>query len=109
MVKEYYSTKEASELTGASRQVIRVYTDKYARWLSTEATPGPGKERRFTSADLKLIAYVYEQTGTENQTHDQVIEQITTGALDAFAWETPEPSSSATEATEGDTTALATC
>lgn len=76
MAKDYYSTKDASAMTGASRQVIRVYTDRYARWLSTEATPGPGKERRFTASDLKLIAYVYQQTSRESQTHEQIEAQL---------------------------------
>lgn len=106
MVKEYYSTKDASELTGASRQAIRAYTEKYARWLSTEATPGIGKERRFTVADLKLIAYVYHQTRQEGQTHDQIDQQLSAGALDSFAWQTPESSTSATETPESSTSAL---
>lgn len=106
MVKEYYSTKDASELTGASRQVIRVYTDKYARWLSTEATPGLGKERRFTAADLKLIAFIYHQTRQEGQTHDQIEQQLNAGALDSFAWETPEIATSAIETPNSDTSAL---
>lgn len=106
MAKDYYTTKDASELTGASRQVIRVYTDKYARWLSTEATPGPGKERRFTPSDLKLIAYVYQQTARESQTHEQVEAQLASGALDSFAWETPEPATSAPDGPGSDTGAL---
>jgi DNA-binding transcriptional MerR regulator len=106
MAKDYYSTKDASALTGASRQVIRVYTDRYARYLSTEATPGPGKERRFTVADLKLIAYVYQQTGNEGQTHDQVEQQLAAGALDTFAWEPPEPTSGASQTPESATSPL---
>jgi DNA-binding transcriptional MerR regulator len=54
-----YSTKRAAELTGASRQALRVYTARYSRYMSTEATPEHGGERRFTEADLKLMAYIY--------------------------------------------------
>jgi DNA-binding transcriptional MerR regulator len=97
MTKEYYSTKDASALTGASRQVIRVYTDRYARYLSTEATPGPGRERRFTPTDLKLIAFIYTQTGQNGQTHDQIEAELNGGALEGFAWETPEHANVAPE------------
>ncbi len=33
-----YTTKQASDISGASRQVIRVYTTRYARYLSTAGT-----------------------------------------------------------------------
>jgi DNA-binding transcriptional MerR regulator len=82
-----YTTKQASELTGASKQAIRVYTQRYARYMSTEATPDAGSERRFTEADLKLMAYIYQQTQRGGQTHDKVLEALASGALDAFEWE----------------------
>ena len=96
----YFSTKEASDLTGASKQIIRVYTARYARYLSTEGTPDPGKARRFTEGDLKLLAYVYQQTSTGNMTHEQVLESLAQGALDRFEWAIPNQGESATEATE---------
>ena len=46
-----YTTKDASELTGASKQALRVYTTRYKRYMSTEATPDAGAERRFTEGD----------------------------------------------------------
>jgi DNA-binding transcriptional MerR regulator len=81
-----YSTKEASELTGASRQAIRVYTTRYARYMSTEATPDAGSERRFTEADLRLMAYIYQQTKA-GKAHDAVLEALVNGALETFDWE----------------------
>ena len=96
----YFSTKEASDLTGASKQIIRVYTARYARYLSTEGTPDPGKARRFTEGDLKLLAYVYQQTSTGNMTHEQVLDSLAQGALDRFDWAIPTQGESATEATE---------
>lgn len=99
MIKDYYTTKEASELTGASKQIIRTYTERYARFLSTEATPDPGKPRRFTASDLKLMAYVYQQTAAGNMTHDQVLESLNGGSLERFDWELPRPSPKESEET----------
>ena len=90
MMKSTYTTKEAAELTGASRQSIRAYTPIYARYLSTEATPEPGKARRFTVSDLKLLAYVRHCTSAEGLTHDQVQESLAAGELEAFDWQPPE-------------------
>ena len=89
-----YSTKEASDITGASTAAIRAYTAAYARYLSTEATPDPGKSRRFTSADLKLIAFVYQLGERENAKREQVLDRLAAGDLDQFTWQPPvEPDS----------------
>ena len=98
--QRYYSTKEASDVTCASKQIIRVYTVRYARYLSTEGTPEPGKPRRFTEGDLKLLAYVYQQTSNGNMTHEQVLESLARGALERFDWSTPIQPESAPEAAE---------
>jgi len=94
-MKDYYSTKEAAELIGASKQILRAYTGTYARYLSTEATPEPGGVRRFTEADVRLLAFVYQKTTGENLTHEAVLEQLAEGALEQFTWqpEQPEPES----------------
>lgn len=101
-----YTTKDASELTRASKQAIRVYTQKYARYMSTEATPDAGAERRFTEADLKLLAYIYQQTNRSGNTHDKVLAQLAAGELDAYEWEVPiEPTGAPMDA-ESHSTAL---
>ena len=94
-MSDYYTTKDASELTGASRQIIRTYTGAYARYFSTEATPEPGQQRRFTSADLKLIKYIYSLTSDQNLTHEQVQERLAAGGLDEYDWQPPQPLASA--------------
>lgn len=83
-----YSTKQVSELTSASPQVIRQYTGRYARYLSTEATPEPGQPRRFTEADVRLIAFVYQAT-RQGKSHDDIAAALESGALDSFTWEAP--------------------
>ena len=93
-MRDYYNTKATSALTGASRPVIRTYTQRYARYLSTEATPEAGTERRFTAADLKVIAFVYQRTAA-GATHEQVLERLAAGDLDQFAWQPAEPESAA--------------
>ena len=85
-----YSPKEASEVTGASPQIIRVYTNVYTRYFSSEATPEAGEVRRLTGADLKTIKYIYEQSKRRNRTRKQITEQLAAGELDNFAWQAPE-------------------
>ena len=94
MVSQLYTTKDASALTGASRQIIRAYTDRYKEHFCSEVQAQPGQPRRFTDQDLKLIAYIYQQTGQASQKHDQVLASLAAGALDAFDWQVPEVSES---------------
>ena len=86
----YFTTKQASDISGASRQVIRVYTQRYARYLSTEATPEPGMGRKFTAADLRLLAFIYQRTAA-GETHEQVLDRLAAGELEHFEWQPPEP------------------
>lgn len=101
----YYTTKQASDISGASRQVIRVYTTRYARYLSTEATPQPGMDRRFTTDDLRLLAFIYQRTSA-GETHEQVLERLQAGELEQFAWQPPEPEPEPQSATESASSAL---
>ena len=89
-MSDYYTPKAASELTGASRQILRTYTQLYARYLSNDATPQAGQGRRFTVADLKVIAFVYQATFA-GETHEQVLERLAAGALEHFTWQAPAP------------------
>ena len=109
-VDGYYTPKEAQQATGASSSALRNYTRDYARWLSTEATSVP---RRFTEADLKLIAFVVDCTKMQGLTHSRVVERLNAGELDAFAWSmptmhstTPTGGTGATETTEDATYSL---
>ena len=90
-MQTYYSTKEAAELTGASRQIIRTYTATYARYFSSEGAPAAGMPRKFTPDDLKLIRYIYEST-TSGIGHSETIERLAAGALTDFPWQPPETS-----------------
>jgi DNA-binding transcriptional MerR regulator len=89
-MKATYSTKEASEITGASRQIIRTYTTTYAQHFSTEGSPNQaGQPRSFTRDDLRLIRFIYEMTKQRGQNHSQVLERLRAGELDRFEWEPP--------------------
>ena len=89
-MSDYYTPKAASELTGASRQILRTYTQRYARYLSNDATPEAGQGRRFSDADLKVIAFVYQRTSA-GETHEQVLERLAAGELEQFTWQAPAP------------------
>jgi len=107
MAKDYYTTKDISQLTGASPAIVRVYTDIYRRYFSTEATPEPGRTRRFTPDDLRLIAYVYHLTQDQSYTRDQVQDALAAGELATFDWSpTVEEPEEPTTGAADDTTAL---
>ena len=101
----YYSTSQASDITGASIQIIRAYTKLYARYFSTEATPEPGQARRFTAADLRLIKFAH-QLSRQNITREQVAERLAAGELDRFDWQPPEPESEPEQPSSEPSTAL---
>lgn len=102
----YYTTKAASKISGASTQVIRVYTQRYARYLSTEATPEAGLERKFTPDDLRLLAFVYRRTAA-GETHDQVLARLQAGELAEFAWQPPAPEQEPEPQSATDSTSVA--
>ena len=103
-MRDYYTTKEASDLTGASRQIIRTYTDRYKRYFSTDATPEAGHARQFTAADLVLIAFIHTRTTAQALTHEQVQEQLASGELERFEWQ-PERQQSAEQPQEQESSA----
>jgi DNA-binding transcriptional MerR regulator len=101
-MKTTYSTKEASEITGASRQIIRTYTGTYARYFSTEGAPdSPGQPRSFTRDDLRLIRFIYVATKERGLNHNQVQEHLAAGELEAFEWEAPEEGEESTPGATG--------
>ncbi len=71
MAQEFYSPADVERLLGISRPAVRVYATKYALWLSPEASPAPGAARRFRIGDLRVLAWIYQQS-KENQTHEQI-------------------------------------
>jgi len=101
-MQDTHSTKYVADVTGASPQIIRVYTNKFSRYFSTEATPGKGVARRFTDADLRLIAYIYQSTA-QNITYDEIEERLQAGELDQFDWQPPETEQKAPESASGET------
>lgn len=106
MVSRLYSTKEASALAGASRQIIRTYTERYKEHFSREVQAEPGQPRRFTERDLKLIAYIYQQTGQASQKHEQVQAALAAGALEQFDWQPPAVTEGAEQGEMPPSTAL---
>ena len=92
-----YTLKQANAITGVSRAGIRQYCARYARWLSTYATPPAGLERQFTRDDLRTIKFIREITAT-GAGHDAVVEQLQAGALESYAWQPPDVAPSPTEA-----------
>lgn len=95
---DLYTPKRICDTLGISQSALRIYVDKYARHLSTEATTTP---RKFTEADLRALAFVVAST-REGKTHDQIL----AGWAEEYAvfeWDGPQPP---TEPTQGESTAL---
>ena len=105
-MKDSYSTKEASTLTGASTPAIRTYTTHYSRYFSTDATPEPGASRRFTIHDLKLIAFVYQKGEREGWTREKVQASLAAGELDHFDWKASQTEQEPQSAAESASSAL---
>lgn len=95
---DLFSPKRVCDTLGISQSALRIYVDKYARKLSTEATTTP---RKFTEADLHALAFVVAST-REGRTHEQVLASWEE-TYPTFEW---EPTVQATDPTEGDRTAL---
>ena len=102
------TTKQAADLTGISRQSLRVYTKRYSRFLSIDATPAHGEERKFTRDDLRTLRFVYDITSA-GRPHDEAIDRLQAGDLEQWQWEPAEPAESApggAGASEGESMAL---
>jgi DNA-binding transcriptional MerR regulator len=84
-----YTPKQAAALLGISVSAVRLYTNTYAKHLSTQATGNP---RRLTEEDLRLIAYVVSKTKT-GQPHERVLAHLDSDEgrqeYDTFDWEAP--------------------
>jgi DNA-binding transcriptional MerR regulator len=104
-VPDLYTVKQAADATGISKPALRVYSQRYARWLSTEATPEKGQARLFTPDDLKLLKFIYEQTAA-GVNHEQVVERLDAGELENFTWDVQEQEDAETEAETIRSTAL---
>lgn len=105
-MKEYYSPAEAAQITGASKPALRTYTNTYARWFSTDATPEKGGSRQFTEADLKLVAFIRLWTVSQNKSHAETAAALVAGELDLFDWQPPEAAEEPLEQPEAAGSAL---
>ena len=90
MITYPVSTKNAAIITGISPQALRTYTKRYSRFLSLEATPDAGQERRFTEADLRTLKFAYSVTAT-GRPHEEAIARLQAGELDSYPWSPPPP------------------
>lgn len=54
-----YTASDLSKALGISRETVRQWSRHFADFLSATANPKEGNERRFTEADLRVIALIY--------------------------------------------------
>lgn len=82
-----YTPKQARDILGVSPSALRTHSTTYARYLSTEATGNP---RNFTDADLRVLAFVVNNTGMGKQ-HKDILQMLADDAPEfaAFDWHAP--------------------
>jgi len=103
-----YSTQEAADLIACSKAAIRSYTTKFARYLSTDATPPAGQPRRFSATDLRTLHFIYTHASA-GRTHDAIEPLLADNdSLAAHPWQTPDATPSAKPGPASPTTALTT-
>src|SRR5688572_19831682 len=104
--RDIYTVAQAAQMLNLSKAALRAYASKevYKRYLSTEATPDPGLERKFTADDLKLFAFIAARTRL-GESHDAVAQRLGAGGLDEFEWTPTEPAQPV-EGTESQQAAL---
>jgi DNA-binding transcriptional MerR regulator len=88
-----YTTSAAAKLAHVSAGTIRNLTTgqfaaTYDGLFSPGATPGKGQPRLFTSEDVKLLAYIRQQTAA-GVTHEEAARRVRDGELEAFDWFLP--------------------
>lgn len=54
-----YTASDLSKALGISRETVRQWSRHFADFLSATANPPEGNERRFTEADLRVIALIF--------------------------------------------------
>lgn len=104
-IPKLHSVTEAAEAIGVSPTSVRTYTDYYAAHLSKYAT---GRPRRYTTEDLRIMAYVAYSVAELNRTHEQTLDVII-DELNSFTWDGPArsgPSASAQDPGPSESTAL---
>lgn len=89
-----YTTKQAADAAGCSTATVRNVTsgpfaDAYRGMFSPGATPGKGTARVFTGDDVKLLAYIRQETAS-GASHTEVAQRIRAGELEAFEWDEPQ-------------------
>lgn len=64
------SVSEMARLLGVEPVKVKQWTEQFAEYLSLTARPAKGQERRFTEADLRVLAVVAEHLELGNDEDD---------------------------------------
>ena len=73
--QETYTVKAAAKILKVSSETLRRYTGYYAEWLSDHASPGPGKERKFTQDDIRTLSWCWSQA-RDSKTKDEIAKAL---------------------------------
>ena len=74
-----YKSKDIQRLFNKSAETVRVWSERFSKYLSPTAQPGQGRHRLFTGADLEVFAYVAEQKAM-GKTYDDIDVSLANGS-----------------------------
>lgn len=87
MADKFYSTGDVSERFGVKRQTVRRWAEEYfADFLSPEANPGEGRNKKFTDADLTVFGL-----WIEGQSRGLTVEEVKAALRNGDRGEIPLP------------------
>lgn len=62
--QQLHKVNEIMALLGITDQTVRVYCNRYGRFLSEHAAPKPGQTRRFTDADVRILMLIRDASAS---------------------------------------------
>lgn len=82
-----YSPAQAARATGTSTSAVRLYLSdpRYEPWFSDSTRPGKGDPKVLTADDVRLVAFIRQQTQA-GATHDDVVGALLAGELETWVW-----------------------
>lgn len=62
-MEKTYSSGQAAALFGVNPETIRRRAEAFSEYLSVNANPGKGRERRLTEDDMRVLSLVHQMNG----------------------------------------------
>ncbi len=70
MDDEQYTSRQVEQIFDLSHETVRTWAEEFAEYLSTDANPGKGRPRRFSTEDMEVLALVAAMRTTGSRFED---------------------------------------